>query len=173
MKCVRAAEEQCEPVIFSQKPNGHAPSSANVPAPKNRGEFKNQNSQNFRARPAQSQGSVAQRGHFMRECPKNRKGKGNGGNRDKSSSVAPPDRVAPRRATSRTGEGANRLYAITCHQEFDIIPEQLLKPFSISTPIGESILAERFYRNCTIFVNHKHTIADLVKLDMVDFDVIL
>ncbi|XP_049342940.1 uncharacterized protein LOC125807273 [Solanum verrucosum] len=93
---------------FQHKPNGLAPSSASAPTPRNKGEFKNQNLQNFRARPAQSQGNVAQR-----ECPKNRKGNGNGGNRAQSSLVALPDRVAPRGATSGTCRGANHLYAIT------------------------------------------------------------
>ncbi|KAH0671214.1 hypothetical protein KY285_025427 [Solanum tuberosum] len=56
---------------------------------------------------------------------------------------------------------------------FDIIPEQLLEPFNISTPVGESILAERVYHHCTISVNQKDTMANLVEIDMVDFDVIL
>ncbi|KAH0715889.1 hypothetical protein KY284_008794 [Solanum tuberosum] len=56
---------------------------------------------------------------------------------------------------------------------FDVIPEQLSEPFSVSTPFGESILAERVYRDCPIFVNHKSTMADLIELDMVDFDIIL
>ena len=56
---------------------------------------------------------------------------------------------------------------------FDVIPEQLSEPFSVSTPVGESILAKRVYRDCPIFVNHKSTVADLIELDMVDFDVIL
>ncbi|WMV44903.1 hypothetical protein MTR67_038288 [Solanum verrucosum] len=56
---------------------------------------------------------------------------------------------------------------------FDVIPEQLSEPFSVSTPVGESILAERVYRDCPISVNHKSTMADLAELDMVDFDVIL
>ncbi|KAG5572133.1 hypothetical protein H5410_061899 [Solanum commersonii] len=34
------------------KKNGPTPSSASAPAPRNKGEYKNQNSQNFRARPA-------------------------------------------------------------------------------------------------------------------------
>ncbi|KAH0776590.1 hypothetical protein KY290_008001 [Solanum tuberosum] len=153
-----------------------------------------------------------QNGHFMRECSKNRQGNGNGGNRAQSSIVAPPDRAAPRGATSGTDGGANRLYAITSRQEqensldvvtgmikvftFDvyalldrgtslsfvtryvvmninILPERLLETFSVSTPVGEFILAERVYRDCTISVNHKDTMADLVELDMIDFDDIL
>ncbi|KAH0729466.1 hypothetical protein KY289_000654 [Solanum tuberosum] len=56
---------------------------------------------------------------------------------------------------------------------FNILPERLLEPFSVSSHVGESNLAERVYRDCIISVNHKDTMADLVELDMVDFDVIL
>ncbi|KAH0683182.1 hypothetical protein KY290_021771 [Solanum tuberosum] len=189
---------------LQQKQKGHAPSSASAPAPKNKGEY---NNQNFRAKPTYSQGSVAQggskppacakcgrnhsgtyrdgstgcfkcgqNGHFMKECPKNMQ-------------VAPPDKAAPRGATSGTGGGTNCLYAINSRQEqknqeqifvipyvankFDIIPEKLSEPLSVSTPVGDSILAERVNRDCPISINHKNTMADLVELDMVDFDVIL
>ncbi|KAH0712585.1 hypothetical protein KY289_008544 [Solanum tuberosum] len=214
--------------------------SGHTPAPKNKGEY---NNQNFRAKPIYSQGSVAQRGskppacakcgrnylgicregstgcfkcgqsgHFMRECPKSKQGSGNGGNRAQAFSIAPQDRTAPSGATSGTGGGTNRLYAINSRQEqedspdvvpgriqvfdftiyalldpgvslsfvtpyvamnFDVIPKQLSEPFSVSTPVGEPIIAERVYRDCPISVNHKSTMAYLVELDMVDFDVIL
>ncbi|KAG5590150.1 hypothetical protein H5410_040664 [Solanum commersonii] len=55
---------------------------------------------------------------------------------------------------------------------FDVLLEKHLEPFSVSTPVGESILAERFYRDCIIDVNQKSTMTGLVELDMVDFDVI-
>jgi len=58
-----------------------------------------------------------QNGHFMKECPKNRQGSGNWGNRAQFSSVAPPDRTASREAISGAGRGTNRLYAITSRQE--------------------------------------------------------
>ena len=56
---------------------------------------------------------------------------------------------------------------------FDVLPEQLLEPFSIYTPFCESILVETIYRDCTISVNNMSTMADLVELDMIDFDVFL
>ncbi|WMV09446.1 hypothetical protein MTR67_002831 [Solanum verrucosum] len=56
---------------------------------------------------------------------------------------------------------------------FDVLPEKLCEPFYISTPVGESILAERVYCDCVISINHKNTMADLVELDMVDFDAFL
>ncbi|KAH0679031.1 hypothetical protein KY284_020116 [Solanum tuberosum] len=224
---------------FQLRQKGPAPSSAKAPAPRYRGEHNGQNSKDFKARPTQSSGSVAQgsgltpacarcgrthpgkcrdgqtgcfkcgqEGHFMKECPKKRQGSGNLSNRAQASSVSPLDRMAPRGATSSTGGGANRLYAITSSHEqenspnvvtgmikvfvfdvyalldpgaslsfvthyvadkFDILPERLC----VSTPVGESILAERVYRDCPVSINHKSTMADLVELDMVDFDVIL
>ena len=67
------------------------------------------------------------------------------------------------------------LYFLTPYvaMNFEIIPEQLNKPFNVSTPIAESILPERVHCDCPIFVSHKSTMANLVELDMVDFDVIL
>ena len=56
---------------------------------------------------------------------------------------------------------------------FCIIPELLNEVFSISTPVCDSIQGERVYPNCPISVNHKSTMADLVELDMVNFDVIV
>uniref|UniRef100_M1DKW3 Gag-pol protein n=1 Tax=Solanum tuberosum TaxID=4113 RepID=M1DKW3_SOLTU len=56
---------------------------------------------------------------------------------------------------------------------FNFLPEKLSDPFSVSTPVSESIIAERVYRDCPVSVNHKSTMTDLVELDMVDFDVIL
>ncbi|KAH0729719.1 hypothetical protein KY290_000849 [Solanum tuberosum] len=118
---------------FQQKQKGPTPSSDSAPAPKNKSEY---NNQNFIAKPAYSQGSVAQgvvsllhapsvvgtiqcgqSGHFMRECPKNKQGSSNWGNRAQSFSIAPPDRTAPRGATSGTGGGTNRLYVINSRQE--------------------------------------------------------
>ena len=56
---------------------------------------------------------------------------------------------------------------------FEISPEQLCEPFSVSTPGSESILVEKFYRDCPVFVRQKSTMEDSIELDMVDFDVIL
>ena len=148
----------------------------------------------------------------MRECPKNKQGGRNLGNRAQSLSVAPPDRVASRGTTSCTGRGENHLHAITSLQEyknspsvftgmikvftfdvyalldpgailsfitpyvanqFEILPEKLCEPFCVSTSVGESILAERVYRDYPVFINYKNTMDDLVELDMIDFDVIL
>ena len=52
----------------------------------------------------------------MKECPKNKKESGYIENRAKSSSVAPLDKSAPRRATSSTGGVENFLYVTTSCQ---------------------------------------------------------
>ncbi|XP_070002505.1 uncharacterized protein [Nicotiana sylvestris] len=57
--------------------------------------------------------------------------------------------------------------------EFGIEPDQLHEPFSVSTPIGESITATRVYRGCVVTVRGRDTMADLIELGMVDFDVIM
>ena len=57
--------------------------------------------------------------------------------------------------------------------QFEILPEKHCEPFYFYTPVGESILVERVYRDCPISINHKGTMADLVDLNMVYFDVIL
>ena len=57
--------------------------------------------------------------------------------------------------------------------KFEILHEKICEPFCVSTPVGESILEERVYRDCRNSINHKNTMADLVELDKVNFDVIL
>ncbi|KAH0672886.1 hypothetical protein KY284_023973 [Solanum tuberosum] len=176
----------------SENEFGHAPIS------KNRGEY---NSQNLRAKPAYSQGSMAQGGSkplACAKCGRSHSGMCCDGSTAQSSSVAPPDRAVSRGGTLGADGGGNHLFAITSRQEqedspnvvtdpgasfsfvtpyvamnFDVFPENLSEPFSVCTPVGESILAERVYCDCTISVNHKSTMVDLVELDMVDFDVIL
>ncbi|XP_004237327.1 uncharacterized protein [Solanum lycopersicum] len=109
-----------------------------------------------------------QEGHFIGECPNDKQGGGNLGNRAQYSSVAPPNKLAPRGTTSGTGGGTNCLYAHNnCHvlknfpdiftdlgvslsfvtsyvaMNFEISPELDIEPFSVSTPFGESILGRK------------------------------
>ena len=70
--------------------------------------------------------------------------------------------------------GASTYFVISyIAMKFDINNEQLLETFSVFTPIGELILAERVYHDCVIFFNHNDTEPNLEDLNMVDFDVIL
>ncbi|XP_070010334.1 uncharacterized protein [Nicotiana sylvestris] len=57
--------------------------------------------------------------------------------------------------------------------KFRIEPDQLHEPFSVSTLVHESITAARVYRGCVVMVPGKGTIADLIELGMVGFDVMM
>ena len=48
----------------------------------------------------------------MRVCPNDKQWGGNPSNRSQSSSGSPPNRDAPREASSGTGGGTNNLYAL-------------------------------------------------------------
>ncbi|XP_070021824.1 uncharacterized protein [Nicotiana sylvestris] len=52
-------------------------------------------------------------------------------------------------------------------------PELLNDPFLVATPVGESLLAEYVYRACQIRVEGRDTLADLIVLDMIDFDILM
>ena len=56
---------------------------------------------------------------------------------------------------------------------FSVKPELLKDPFSVSTPVGESVIARTVYRNFPISFFHKIIPCDLIELEMVDFYVIL
>ena len=56
---------------------------------------------------------------------------------------------------------------------FSFSPETLSEPLSVSTPVCDPVIARRVYKNCPVTISHKVTSADLVELEMVDFDVIL
>ena len=58
-------------------------------------------------------------------------------------------------------------------RKFGIVPEILSDPFAVSTPVGESIIARRVYRGCTVTICSRQTSADLVELEMMDFDAIM
>ena len=47
------------------------------------------------------------------------------------------------------------------------------EPFIVSTPVGESVVAKRLYRNCPILLPNRVTHVELVELYMFDCDVIL
>ncbi|XP_070046829.1 uncharacterized protein [Nicotiana tomentosiformis] len=57
--------------------------------------------------------------------------------------------------------------------EFGIELEQLHEPCSVSTPVGESIVAAQVYRDCVVTVHGWDIMGDLIEKGMVDFDVIM
>lgn len=56
---------------------------------------------------------------------------------------------------------------------FDVCPDILLEPILTYTLIDESVVTKRVYLNYPVLVFHKVIPCDLVKLDIVDFDVIV
>ncbi|XP_070006582.1 uncharacterized protein [Nicotiana sylvestris] len=76
---------------------------------------------------------------------------------------------------SSSGDPGSTLSCITpfVTRKFGIVPEILSDPFAISTPVRESIIARCVYRGCTVSVCGRQTLADLVELEMLDFDVIM
>ena len=57
--------------------------------------------------------------------------------------------------------------------QFSVSQETLSEPFPVSTPVGYPVIARRLYGNCPITVSQNVTSANLVELEMVDFDDIL
>ncbi|XP_070014776.1 uncharacterized protein [Nicotiana sylvestris] len=52
-------------------------------------------------------------------------------------------------------------------------PELLNDPFLVVTPVGESLLVEYVYLACQILVEGRDTLADLIVLDMIDFNMLM
>ncbi|XP_070043282.1 uncharacterized protein [Nicotiana tomentosiformis] len=57
--------------------------------------------------------------------------------------------------------------------KLDMRSELLPHPVEVSTPVGDSIVANHVYRDCTVLINDRPTSVDLVELVMLDFDVIM
>ncbi|XP_070046659.1 uncharacterized protein [Nicotiana tomentosiformis] len=131
------------------------------------------------------------RGHIQRECRLSCQGAGRDTTQPYSSAAAtssapPPSRGTPApagRGAARGGPqslgGPSRFYDMSGRQSAeaspDVVtePEQLHESFSISTPVGEFIMVARVYRGCIVSVRGRDTVADLIELGMVDFDVII
>ena len=47
------------------------------------------------------------------------------------------------------------------------------EPFLVSTPVGDLVIVRRVYRNYPVKVSHKVTSANLVELEIVEFDIVL
>ncbi|XP_070036532.1 uncharacterized protein [Nicotiana tomentosiformis] len=56
---------------------------------------------------------------------------------------------------------------------FGIEPEQLHEPFSVSTPVDESIMVVQIYRECVVTVHGRDTMVDLIELGIINFDLIM
>ena len=58
-------------------------------------------------------------------------------------------------------------------KKFDILLDILNEPFMVTTPVDESVVAKRVYKNCPEMFPNRVTHVELVEHDMVDFNVIL
>ena len=58
-------------------------------------------------------------------------------------------------------------------KKFYILLDVLIKPFSVTTPVGDSVVARKVFKNFPISLTNRVTWMDLLELDMVDFNVIL
>ncbi|XP_070040535.1 uncharacterized protein [Nicotiana tomentosiformis] len=102
-------------------------------------------------------------GHKKANCPKLRRNFSGGSTLLSSSSATT---VAPPQARGSTFLYVTPYIAINLGLE----PEQLSEPFLVSTPVGESVESTR---GCIVLVQGRSTEANLIELEMVDFDVIM
>ena len=58
-------------------------------------------------------------------------------------------------------------------RNFYVIPDVPKKPFSVTTPVGDFVVARRVFRRCPISLPNRITIVELIELHMVNFYVIL
>lgn len=66
------------------------------------------------------------------------------------------------------------LYFVTLYTvvDFCVSPKMFSEPFSVFTPIDDSVIAKWVCINCLVIISQKITLLDLVELDMPNFDVI-
>ena len=58
-------------------------------------------------------------------------------------------------------------------RKFNVLPDVLIEPFSVYTPMGDFVVAKRVYRKCHVMLPNRVNLADSVELDMFDLDIIL
>ena len=57
--------------------------------------------------------------------------------------------------------------------KFEILPDILDETFSVSTPVGVSVVVDRVYTGCPISLPNRVMFVVLIERDMLDFDIIL
>ncbi|KAF3680008.1 hypothetical protein FXO37_03563 [Capsicum annuum] len=63
-----------------------------------------------------------------------------------------------------------RAYSALIAVNFEMSPEIIPEPILVCTPLGDSIVAQKVYKKCPVTVLHRVLLADLIELDIVDFD---
>ncbi|XP_070021408.1 uncharacterized protein [Nicotiana sylvestris] len=115
-----------------------------------------------------------QLGHHLRDCPQPPRNF----NQASIQSVAPTQtthNTSGATGTGNRGRGAGDRATVNqgqCNVGRGQ-PELLNDPFLVANPVGESLLAEYVYRACQIRVEGRDTLADLIVLDMIDFDMLM
>ncbi|KAJ1405132.1 Zinc finger, CCHC-type [Sesbania bispinosa] len=82
------------------------------------------------------------------------------------------------RGQAQAGRGQARVFAMTRqddHASNAVVtcPSSLDETLAVTTPVGEILLVDCVYRSCVVSIEGKELFANLIALDMVDFDVIL
>ena len=57
--------------------------------------------------------------------------------------------------------------------KFDVLPDVSIEPFSVIILVGDSIASKSVHRSFPKLLPNNVTLVDLVKLDILDFDIIL
>ena len=63
--------------------------------------------------------------------------------------------------------------SVYCAPRLSIIPELLVEPLRVSSPVGDSLVVDQVFRSCVVTIQRRDTRVDLILLDMVDFDLIV
>ena len=58
------------------------------------------------------------------------------------------------------------------YRKFEILLDVLIEPFSVCTPMVDSIIPKRVYRKCPVMLPNIVILVDFVEFDMFDFDII-
>ena len=53
------------------------------------------------------------------------------------------------------------------------IKSEPIEPFEVATPVGDSVIARQVYKDCSIIICDRCTKADLIELDVIEFDIIM
>ena len=53
------------------------------------------------------------------------------------------------------------------------IESELIEPFEVATLVGDFVIATRVYKNCSVVIYSRRTVADLIELNMIEFEVIM
>ncbi|XP_070023112.1 uncharacterized protein [Nicotiana sylvestris] len=81
--------------------------------------------------------------------------------------------VGDRDASVLFDPGSTYSYVYSIFARFLVIsPEPLVTPVHVSTPVGNSVVVDQIYRSCVLTFCGFKTRADLLLLDMIDFEVI-